>query len=162
MALEPSSHGYGQCAYHIVLVPRYRHKIFLDAALKKRCEALLMEISAREGFKVHELQIAPDHIHIFLGLKPDHSVSLAIRELKCNTAKALFREFPALKRNCRPGHLWSSGKFYRSIGQVTAETIQHYMPRQVEPRLARGYPKRNSRSKLFILPHPRRMLPPQP
>ena len=41
MALEPSSHGYGQCAYHIVLVPRYRHRVFLDARIKKRCEELL-------------------------------------------------------------------------------------------------------------------------
>ncbi len=34
MDLEHHSHGYGQCAYHIMLVPRYRHKIFLDAGVK--------------------------------------------------------------------------------------------------------------------------------
>ena len=140
MALERSSHGYGQCAYHIVLVPRYRHRIFLDHSLQKRCEELLREIAAIEGYKVYELQVAPDHVHIFLGLKPTHSVSLAIRELKCNSARMLLSEFPELKKNCWAGHLWSSGKFYRSIGQVTAETIQHYMPRQVSTRLVNGYP----------------------
>jgi len=129
MALERSSHGYGQCAYHIVLVPRYRHRIFLDHSLQKRCEELLREIAAIEGYKVYELQVAPDHVHIFLGLKPTHSVSLAIRELKCNSARMLLSEFPELKKNCWAGHLWSSGKFYRSIGQVTAETIQHYIVR---------------------------------
>ena len=140
MALEAHSHGIGQCAYHIVLVPRYRHRIFLDHSLQKRCEELLREIAAIEGYKVYELQVAPDHVHIFLGLKPTHSVSLAIRELKCNSARMLLSEFPELKKNCWAGHLWSSGKFYRSIGQVTAETIPHYMPRQVSTRLARGYP----------------------
>ena len=129
MALERSSHGYGQCAYHIVLVPRYRHRIFLDHSLQKRCEELLREIAAIEGYKVYELQVAPDHVHPFLGIGPSCSVSDAITILKCNSVRALLREYPELKRNCWAGHLWSSGKFYRSIGQVTAETIQHYIVR---------------------------------
>lgn len=129
MALDRHSHGYGQCAYHIVLVPRYRHRVFLDPSVKKRCEELLREKSAREGYKVHELQVAPDHVHIFLGIGPSQSVSEAIRQLKCNTARQLFREYPALKENFWTGRFWSSGKFYRSIGQVTAETIQHYIAR---------------------------------
>jgi len=64
MHVEAHSHGYGQCAYHIMLVPRYRHKIFLDARLQKRCAVLLMEIATKEGFRVYELQVAPDHIHV--------------------------------------------------------------------------------------------------
>jgi len=66
-----------------------------------------------------------------LGLKPDQSVSLAVRELKCNSARTLFGEFPELKRWFWSGHLWSDGNFYRSIGQVTVETIQHYIARSV-------------------------------
>ena len=140
MALERSSHGYGQCAYHIVLVPRYRHRIFMEASLQKRCEELLREVSERNGFRLHELQVAPDHVHIFLGIGPSCSVSDVITMLKCNSARTLLREYPELKKRFWAGHLWSSGKFYRSIGQVTAETIQHYMPRQVSTRLVNGYP----------------------
>ena len=129
MDLEPSSHGYGQCAYHIVLVPRYRHKIFLDVRIQKRCVDLLRDIALRAGFKVYELQAAPDHMHIFLEIGPAHCISETIRLLKCNSARVLFREFPELKRLFWIGRFWSSGKFYRSIGQVTAETIQHYIAR---------------------------------
>ena len=129
MALQPSSHGYGQCAYHIVLVPRYRHRVFLDVRIKKRCEELLREKAAREGYKVYELQVASDHVHLFLGIGPTCSISEAIRVLKCNTARELFLEYPGLKKMFWSGHFWSDGKFYRSIGQVTAETIQHYIAR---------------------------------
>jgi len=129
MDLEHHRHGYGQCAYHIVLVPRYRHRIFLDYSLQKRCEELLREVSERNGFRVHELQVAPDHVHLFLGIGPSCSVSDAITILKCNSARALFREYPDLKKKFWAGHFWSSGKFYRSIGNVTAETIQHYIAR---------------------------------
>jgi len=59
------------------------------------------------------------------------TVSEAIRLLKCNSARELFREYPELKEKFRRGHFWSDGKFYRSIGQVTAETIQHYIARSV-------------------------------
>jgi putative transposase len=114
-----------------VLVPRYRHKIFLDAELQKRCEALLREIVANHGFRVFELQVAYDHVHIFLGLKPTQPISEAIRLLKCNSARTLFAEHPELKTKFWTGHFWSSGKFYRSIGQVTTETIQHYIARSV-------------------------------
>jgi putative transposase len=95
MALVPSSHGYGQCAYHIVLVPHYRHHVFLDARIKKRCEELLRAKAAREGYQVYELQVAPDHMHLFLGIGPTCSVSEAIRLLKCNSARELFREYPS-------------------------------------------------------------------
>ena len=62
MALEPLSHGYGQCACHSVLVPRYRHRVFLDASLQKRCEELLRNDAAREGYQVFELQVTAETI----------------------------------------------------------------------------------------------------
>jgi putative transposase len=39
----------------------------------------------------------------------------------------LFLEFPELKSMFWKGHLWSRGKFYRSIGQVNGETIKRYI-----------------------------------
>jgi putative transposase len=88
-----------------------------------------MEKTIREGYQVFELQVAPDHVHLFLGIGPTCSVSEAIRLLKCNTARELFREYAELKKKFWSGHFWSDGKFYRPIGQVTAETIQHYIAR---------------------------------
>jgi len=147
-SMELSSHGYGQCAYHIVLVPRYRHKIFLDAKLQKRCEELLRDIAAREGYKVYALKVACDHVHIFLGLKPSHSVSVAMRELKCNSAGILFAKFPEPKKQFWRGHLWSDGKFYWSIGNNDCRnnTTPH---QQIETSLASGYPAREGRSKVI-------------
>jgi len=34
MDLKFFSHGYGQCAFHIVFVPKYRHGIFVDFGIK--------------------------------------------------------------------------------------------------------------------------------
>jgi len=70
----------------------------MDAKLQKRCAELLREIAERNGFTIHEMQIASDHVHIFLGIGPSCSVSDAIMVLKCNSARALFSEFPELKK----------------------------------------------------------------
>ena len=127
MGLESFSHGYGQCAFHIVLVPKYRHKIFVDLGIKSCCEKALRETASRAGCEVYALHVGTDHVHIFVGLHPDCSVSQFIRVLKCNSARWLFQEYPELKRRLWRGSLWSRGKFYRSIGQVDAETIKRYI-----------------------------------
>ena len=127
MDLKSFSHGYGQCAFHIVLVPKYRHSIFVDAEVKRCCEDILRETADRVGCQVYALQVGSDHVHIFVGMHPDCSVSEIIRLLKCNSARRLFKEHPELKSRLWKGHLWSKGKFYRSIGQVSAETIEHYI-----------------------------------
>jgi putative transposase len=59
-------------------------------------------------------------MHIFLSHTPTCSLSGAIRILKCNSARMLFNEFPGLRRRFWSGHLWPEGKFYRSIGNLTA------------------------------------------
>jgi len=39
----------------------------------------------------------------------------------------MFKLHPELKKRYWGGSLWSSGKFFRSVGNVTADTIQHYI-----------------------------------
>ena len=39
----------------------------------------------------------------------------------------MFKLHPELREKYWGGNLWSSGKFYRSIGNVTADTIRHYI-----------------------------------
>ena len=127
MGLESFSHGYGQCAFHIVLVPKYRHRLFVDLGIKTCCERALRETASRCGCELYALQVGADLVHIFVGLRPDCSVSDVIRLLKCNSARCLFNEYPELKRKLWRQSLWSRGKFYRSIGQVNAETIKRYI-----------------------------------
>ncbi|MCK4444260.1 MAG: transposase [Thermoplasmata archaeon] len=66
--------------------------------------------------------------------------------LKGKTAYELFRVFPELRVMFRKGHLWSRGKFFRSVGSVTADVIEHYilesqgMGRRSRPSIRRPSP----------------------
>jgi REP element-mobilizing transposase RayT len=68
MDLKSFSHGYGQCAFHIVLVPKYRHRIFVPLEIKSYCELALRETASKASCEVFALQVGDDHVHIFVGV----------------------------------------------------------------------------------------------
>jgi len=69
----------------------------------------------------------PDHVHLFVEVPSTISVSKALQLFKGISSYKLFRQHPWLRNHFRKGHFWSPGKFFRSVGNVTAETIQHYI-----------------------------------
>ncbi|MBN4049087.1 IS200/IS605 family transposase [archaeon AH-315-M20] len=128
MELASYNHSYGQNAKHLVFVPKYTHKIFTNKQVKLACEVFMHEASKRYGFKVHILKVEYDPVHLFAELHPTIGPSKAAQLIKGYTSRLLFLEFPWLRnRLFRKGAFWSAGLFFRSVGNVTAETIEHYI-----------------------------------
>ena len=73
------------------------------------------------------MEVVEDHVHLFLEFHPSASLSKVIQHLKGGSSYRLFKLHPELREKYWGGSLWSSGKFYRSIGNVTTETIKHYI-----------------------------------
>jgi putative transposase len=109
------------------LVPKYRYMIFSNRQVKKDCESILNNICMEQGYKIHAMEIVEDHVHLFLELYPSVSLSKVVQYLKGGSSYRLFRLHPELKKRYWGGSLWSSGKFFRSVGNVTADTIKHYI-----------------------------------
>jgi len=127
MDLNSFSHGYGQITYHIVLVPKYRYKIFNNEQIKKDCELILNKICTEQHYKLHAIEVVEDHVHLFVEIHPSNSLSEVVQYLKGGSSYRLFKLHPELKKRYWNGNLWSGGKFYRSVGNVTADTIKHYI-----------------------------------
>ena len=125
--LEHRRHSVGQNAFHLVWKPKYAKDPFKFMIVRRHCEQFLREIARSKGIEIYELQVEPDHIHIFVGLPPTLSVSKALQLLKGGSSYKLFRQHPWLRRHFRKGHFWSPGKFFRSVGNVTAEVIKAYI-----------------------------------
>lgn len=123
--LTSFSHGYGQLMGHIVLVPYRRKKIFKRDDIKFCAENILKAISKKYKFEIIEMQVMEDHVHIFLSMKPTQSISTVIQCLKGISSKHLREMYPELK--VYGDKLWSAGKFFRSVGSVTAETVEYYI-----------------------------------
>ena len=124
-------HSIGQLAFHFVWRPKYNVPVFSVAEKREYMIRVLRAISEKWGIKIYEMEVMRNHIHLFVGIPPDCSVSFAFNVLKGNSAKLFFKRFPEWRAYFKKGHeevhLWSPGKFFRSIGSVTAETVERYI-----------------------------------
>ena len=125
--LNKHNHGVGQNAYHLVWKPKYAKDPFKFELLQMDCVQYLYDISYKYECEIYELQVMPDHVHMFVEIPPTMSVSKALQLFKGISSYKLFKQHPWLRKHFTKGHLWSPGKFFRSVGNVTAEVIQHYI-----------------------------------
>ena len=122
--LKHKNHAVGQNCYHLVWKTKYSMAIFKSTTYRKVCEGALRQIAVNYGFHIYELQVMPDHIHLFVDLPSTISVSKALQLFKGISSRMLRRQFSFLREE---KYLWSPGKFFRSVGNVTADVIQNYI-----------------------------------
>lgn len=118
------AHSVGQNAYHLVWKPKYAVPVFRSEHFRRVCDGVLRMIAYQHGMKVYELQVMPDHVHLFVEVPPTLCVSKALQLFKGISSRVLRRNFSYLRQF---EHLWSPGKFFRSVGNVTADVISHYI-----------------------------------
>ena len=101
--------------------------------LAKRVEELFREIGEAYDITIEEMEVSVDHVHIFCSFPPRYAISDVVRWLKSVSARAVFKEFPRVKRKLWGGELWEDGYFARTVGEkVTAEVIRQYIRRHKE------------------------------
>lgn len=122
--LKRSKHAIGQNTYHLVWKTKYSNAIFKSMTYRKVCEGAIRQVAINYAFSIYELQIMPDHVHLFVELPPTMPVSKALQLFKGISSRMLRRQF-SLLRDYK--HLWSPGKFFRSVGNVTSDVIQNYI-----------------------------------
>ena len=120
------SHGFGRSLYHVVLVPYKRFRMFQRSDIRKQLETIFYSIADRHGFQIHALSAEEDHVHIFLEHHPSQSIAQVIQYLKGASSRELRSVFPELK-GFHEKRLWSGGKFFRPIGEVTPKKVEHYI-----------------------------------
>ncbi len=86
MGLDAGAHSSYSLFYDLVWAPKYRRRV-LEGRVGERVEQVIMEVSARYGYKVDTLKVSPDHIHLLISLPPPTSVAEAVRTLKSITVK---------------------------------------------------------------------------
>jgi putative transposase len=92
---------------------------------------ILLDVANKYDYEIIQMEVMPDHIHIFVGARPTVAPIDIVRVFKSITAIKLFKKYPKLKSFYgRCGSLWSVGKFISTIGNVSAETIKKYIAEQ--------------------------------
>ena len=127
MALKRTSHTVYETKYHLVWAPKYR-KWILRGDIQMRVEELFREIAENHEIEIDTLEVAEEHVHLFVSFPPRMSISSVVGKLKSISAREVFREHPEVKRELWGGHFWQTGYFVRTSGdQVTTEIIRNYI-----------------------------------
>ena len=135
------AHVVYECKYHIVILPKYRYKVFtgdvkmpLREEIRKLCMWLKIEII--EG------KVCKDHIHLCLSIPPKYSISEVIGIIKVKSAIRMFNKFPNLKRTYWGCNFWSRGYFVSTVG-INEDVIIKYIRDQD------NFDARESQGRLF-------------
>lgn len=115
------------CQYHIIFCSKYRRKIIVDE-VEVRLRQLILEKQAEYAFKILDIKIAADHVHLLIEINPRLSVVKVVKRIKDFTARALRVEFPAIKS--RLPNLWTRSMFVSTVGVLTLDTIEQYLENQ--------------------------------
>ena len=90
MELKRTSHAVYDTKYYLVRTPKYP-KWFLRRDIRVRIKEIFKEISSNHDFEIDTLEVAEDHVHIFLSFPPRHSISKVVGMLKSISASVIFR-----------------------------------------------------------------------
>ena len=130
MKIYNDTHSIHEIAYHIIWCVKYRHRVLKDI-IEIELKKILAETCDHYGWKLENMEVMPDHVHLFV--RADHTtapVEIA-KTLKSISAVYIFTAFPNLKGKKFWGSgLWSRSTYYGAVGHVSEDTVRKYIDDQ--------------------------------
>ena len=113
--IKRTSHAVYDTKYHLVWTLKYR-KWVLRGDVRERGRELFEEIAENHEFEIEEMEVADDHVHIFLSFPPRYSIAKVVGMMKSISASVIFKEYPEVKKELWGGEFWGNGYFVRTVG----------------------------------------------
>ena len=123
------SHTIYDIKYHIVWITKYRKPV-LSGVIAERCRELIRQVSKANEVEIIKGHISKDHVHVFVSVRPNISVSKLVQMLKGVSSRKLLQEDKNLQKRYWGQHLWARGYFVASSGNITDEMIKEYIENQ--------------------------------
>ena len=129
------SHVRWECKYHVIIIPKYRHKVFYGK-MRGRIAQILRGLCCQRQVDLLEGHCMADHIHMCLSIPPKYSVSHTIGFLKGKSAVRVHREL--MKHRRMTGlHFWATGYCVSTVG-LDEEQVRQYIREQEQLESGQG------------------------
>ena len=79
------------------------------------------------GVQIISGVLSTDHVHMFVSLPPNVSVSKFMQKVKGRSSFKVQQEFPEIKKRYWGRHFWARGYFSTTSGAITDEAILQYI-----------------------------------
>lgn len=117
--------------YHIIFVCKYRKQL-LQGNIAGSMKNILLAIASSSDFSIEIMECDKDHIHFLVSSEPKLSPLQIVRRLKQLSTKMIWNLYPTFlkKHFWKENTFWTDGYFCATIGNVSQETIRHYIENQ--------------------------------
>ena len=116
--------------YHIIFTCKYRKKLLIKYG--EDVKQIMYDISKRYDFDIKEMEVDKDHIHMMISSAPKISPLQIVRVLKQQSTIQMWRRYASelKKQYWKENTFWTDGYFCSTIGEVSSETLKHYIQNQ--------------------------------
>ena len=116
--------------YHIIFTCKYRKKLLIKYG--EDVKQIMYDISKKYDFDIKEMEVDKDHIHMMISSAPKISPLQIVRVLKQQSTIQMWRRYASelKKQYWKENTFWTDGYFCSTIGEVSSETLKHYIQNQ--------------------------------
>ncbi len=122
-----TAHLIYSCQYHVIFCPKYRRKVLVNG-IDTRLKEIFNEVASKYEFKILEIEVMPDHVHLLIDCNPRFGIINCVTRLKSISVNKINKEFPAIKKKLP--NLWTRSVFISTVGAVSLETVKKYIDDQ--------------------------------
>lgn len=129
MKLDNNNHSVFCLYYHLVLVVKYRRKVFTDD-MSQYAKDIFVRLSEPYNISLEEWNHDIDHIHIMFKAHPNSELSKFINAYKSASSRLIKRDFSEVRQKLWKEMFWSRSFCLLTTGGAPISVIKKYIENQ--------------------------------
>lgn len=131
MELDSNNHSVFLLYYHLVLVVKYRRKVF-DDTISDYAKDMFVRLSENYNITLVEWNHNVDHVHILFQAHPNTEMTKFINAYKSASSRLIKKEFSQVKKNLWKEMFWTRSFCLITTGGSPIEVVKQYIEKQGE------------------------------
>ena len=131
MKLDNNNHSVFSMYYHLILVVKYRRKVF-DDTISDYAKSIFEKIAPSYNITLLEWNHDVDHVHIMFKAQPNSELSKFINAYKSASSRLIKRDYPEVRNKLWKECFWSQSFCLLTTGGAPIEVIRKYIETQGE------------------------------
>ena len=115
--------------YHLILVVKYRRKVF-DDTISERAKEIFSRIAPNYNISLQEWVHDEEHVHILFRAHPNTAISKFINAYKSASSRLLKKEYPSIREKLWKEQFWSQSFCLLTTGGAPLEIVKEYIQTQ--------------------------------
>ena len=122
-SLDNNNHSVFAMHYHLILVVKYRRKVF-DDHMSEYAESIFRKIAPSYNITLMEWNHDIDHVHILFKAHPNTELSKFINAYKSASSRLIKKNFPEVRKKLWKEYFWSQSFCLLTTGGAPLEIIK--------------------------------------